>query len=95
VHVEPAAQTVPPVQPLPPHCPYLGTVPPELEDEDEAGAEELVEGLELVEVEEVAVDAGAVVVVVVPLKLGGRLGSMASIQSGASLPSVFGVNDRV
>ena len=29
MHVDPVAQTVAPVHPCPPHCPYLGTVPPE------------------------------------------------------------------
>ena len=28
MQVLPASQTVPPVQPSPPHCPYLGTSPP-------------------------------------------------------------------
>lgn len=29
MQVEPATQTIAPVQPCPPHCPHFGTVPPE------------------------------------------------------------------
>lgn len=42
MHVLPAAQTVAPVQPVPPHCPYFGTVTPLTAPVVAAAAEVLV-----------------------------------------------------
>jgi len=51
--VEPEAQTVPPVHPVPPHCPYFATVVPPGVDE--------VELVELVFVDDVEDDLAEVV----------------------------------
>lgn len=67
VQVEPAAQTVGPVHPLPPHCPHFGAVPPFPPDAEVVAARVVVVAALVVVTTLVVVTALEVVVGVVTL----------------------------